>query len=102
MEQQIFDKKNLVVVLDFVVVANLKLPNIGAEAAVNIFKELNLEPGEYFLQGVGKINKERIAKAEFKGKEENKKQRKVLRGLKKKKNDKQKQKEGTLNKEGGF
>ena len=33
------------------------------EAAVNIFKDVNLEPGEYFLQGMRKINKERFAKA---------------------------------------
>lgn len=76
--------------------------NIGAEAAVNILKELNLEPGEYFLQGMTKINKERVAKAYFKAREDNKKKRKVVRGLKKRKSDKQKQEEGTLYKPGGF
>ena len=48
-----------------------------------------------------KINKERIAKADFKGKEVNKKKRKMLRGLKKK-GDKRKQEEGTLYKPGAF
>ena len=76
--------------------------SIGAEAAVEIFKEVNLDPGEYFLTGMRKINKERIAKADFKGKEVNKKKRKMLRGLKKKKGDKLKQEEGTLYKPGAF
>ena len=76
--------------------------NIGAEAAVNMFKEVNLDPGEYFLKGMRKINKERIAKADFKEKEVNKKKRKMLRGLKKKKGDKLKQEEGTLYKPAAF
>ena len=67
--------------------------NVGAEAAVNIFKEVNLKPGEYFLQWMRKINKERVAKADFEARDDNKKQRKMLHGLKKKKDDKQKQEE---------
>jgi hypothetical protein len=62
-----------------------------------------LKPGEYFLQGMRKINKERIAKADFKARDDNKKQQKVLRGLKKKKDyDKQKQEGSTLYKPGAF
>ena len=76
--------------------------NVGAEAAVNIFKEVNLKPGEYFLQGMRKINKERVAKADFEARDDNKKQRKMLHGLKKKKNEKQKQEESTLYKPGAF
>ena len=89
-------------VLEFGVYDAVAHFNIGAEAAVNIFKEVNLDPGEYFLKGMRKINKERIAKADFKGKEVNKKKRKMLRGLKKKKEDKLKQEEGTLYKPGAF
>ena len=63
---------------------------------------MNLDPGEYFLKGMRKINKERIAKTDFKGKEVNKKKRKMLRGLKKKKGDKLKQEEGTLYTPGAF
>jgi hypothetical protein len=61
-----------------------------------------LKPGEYFLQGMSKINKERVTKADLKARDDNKKQRKVLRGLKKKKGDKQKQEESTLYKPGAF
>ena len=49
-----------------------------------------------------KINKERVTKADLKARDDNKKQRKVLRGLKKKKGDKQKQEESTLYKPGAF
>ena len=82
-------------VLEFGVYDAVAHFNIGAEAAVSIFKELNLDPGKYFLKGMRKINNEQIAKADFKAKEVNKKQRKNMRGLKKKKGDKLKQKEGT-------
>jgi hypothetical protein len=61
-----------------------------------------LKPGEYFLQGMRKIIKQRVAKADFKARDDNKKQRKVLRGLKKKKGDKQKQEESTLYKPEAF
>jgi hypothetical protein len=62
-----------------------------------------LKPGEYFLQGMRKINKERVAKADFKARDDNKKQQKVLRGLKKKKDyDKQKQEGSTLYNPGAF
>ena len=76
--------------------------NVGAEAAVNIFKKVNLKPGEYFLQGMRKINKERVAKADFEARDDNKKQRKMLHGLKKKKDDQQKQEESTLYTPGEF
>jgi hypothetical protein len=49
-----------------------------------------------------KINKERVAKADFEARDDNKKQRKMLHGLKKKKDDKQKQDESTLYKPGAF
>ena len=79
--------KNILVgfdVLQFGVYDAVAHFNIGAEAAVEIFKEVNLDPGEYFLTGMRKINKERIAKADFKGTEVNIKKRKMLQGLKKK------------------
>jgi hypothetical protein len=61
-----------------------------------------LKPGEYFLQGMRKIIKQRVAKADLKARDDNKKQRKVLRGLKKKKGDKQEQEESTLYKPEAF
>lgn len=46
---------------------------------------MNLKPGEYCKQGMRKVNKERVAKADVKAKDDNKKRRKVLHVLKKKK-----------------
>ena len=48
------------------------------------------------------IDKERISRADMRKRGENKKKRKVLRGLKKKKGDKLKEEEGTVYKAGGF
>ena len=70
-------------------------------SAVKIFKQVNLDPGEYSFLGMRKLNEEQIAKADCKGKEVNKKKRKMLQGLKKK-GDKLKQKEGTLYQPGAF
>jgi hypothetical protein len=49
-----------------------------------------------------KTNKDRIAKANHKNKAEIKKRRKAVRGLKKKKDDKIKDQEGTSYKTGSF
>ena len=42
---------------------------IGTKAAESVLKELGMEPGIHFPQGMKKINKERIAKANFRHKE---------------------------------
>ena len=44
--------------------------NIGSKAAENILQELGMEPGRFFLAGMKKIDKERIAKGKFSKKEE--------------------------------
>ena len=37
--------------------------NIGAQAAVGILKEVNLEPGKFCVYAMNKINKARIERA---------------------------------------
>ena len=76
--------------------------NIGTKAAENVLKELGIEPGIHFLEGMKKINKERIAKANFRNKEETRKRRKILRGNKKAKDDKLVEQEGSTYQPGAF
>ena len=54
------------------------------------------------MEGMKDSNKERIAKANFKARATTKLRRKVLRDLKKRKDDKLKEEEGTKYKAGGF
>lgn len=56
--------------------------NIGSKAAIKIFKELGLVPGQFFEYGVGKADKRRIKKAEHRNTPAAKR-RKVLHGQKK-------------------
>lgn len=76
--------------------------NIGAKAAVDILKEVNLEPGKFCVQAMNKTNKMRIERAGVKVRDSSKKRRKVLRGQKKRKDDKLVEEEGTTYKKGGF
>lgn len=76
--------------------------NIGHKAAINIFNELGLVPGQFFEKSILKADKMRIKKAEHRNTPEVKKRRKVLRGQKKKKEEKNQEKEGTTYKRGGF
>ena len=76
--------------------------NIGTKAAENVLKELGMEPGRFFLAGMKKINKERIAKANFRNKKETRKRRKILRGSKKAKDDKLVEQEGSTYQPGAF
>ncbi|XP_028392982.1 uncharacterized protein LOC114517447 [Dendronephthya gigantea] len=76
--------------------------NIGAEAAVNLLKEVKLKPGKFCVEGLNKINKERVKRANVKAKECSRKKRKILRGQKKRKDEKLKEEEGTTYKSGGF
>ena len=43
--------------------------NIGSKAAVSIINKLGMVPGNYFLEGMKETDKERIAKGNFKNKE---------------------------------
>lgn len=76
--------------------------NIGQKAAANIFHELGLLPGQFFEESIRKADKHRIKKAEHRNTPEVKKRRKILRGLKKKQEDKNKEKEGTTYESGAF
>jgi hypothetical protein len=76
--------------------------NIGSKTSVQILKELGMVPGLYFEEGIKKADKQRVAKANHKNKAEIKKQRKVTRGLKKRKDDKIKEQEGKTYKAGSF
>ena len=76
--------------------------NLGNKAAVNIFEELDLVPGHFFEESIGKADRLRVKKAEHRNTPEVKKRRKILRGQKKKKEDKNKEKEGTTYEAGAF
>ena len=65
-------------------------------------EELGMEPGRFFLAGMKKINKERIAKANFRNKKETRKRRKILRCSKKAKDDKLVEQEGSTYQPGAF
>lgn len=58
--------------------------NIGHKAAVNIFHELGLVPGQIFEESIFNANNMRVKKAEHRNTPVVKKRRKVLRGQKKK------------------
>ena len=76
---------------------------MGSKASEDILKELGSEPGHYnFEEGVRKTNEMRIKKANHRNDVEIKKRRKVLRGQKKKKDDKTKENEGPTYEAGGF
>lgn len=62
---------------------------------------MDMSPGTYFVEGMKDSNKERIAKGNSKAQATTKLRRKVLRGLKKRKDDKLKE-EGTTYKAGGY
>jgi hypothetical protein len=62
----------------------------------------NWAPGYYFQKGTRKDNEQRVAKADHRTKAVVKKQRKVLCGQKKKKEDKTKEKEGNTYEAGAF
>ena len=76
--------------------------NMGSGTAAKIIEELGLEPGHYFQAGTRKADEQRVAKAGHRANVVVKKQRKVLRGKKKKKEDKTKEKEGNTLEAGAF
>lgn len=89
-------------VLEFGVYDAVAHFNIGSKAAINICNELGLVSGQFFEEGVKKADEKRVKKADHRNKAEIKKRRKVLRGRKKKKEDKTKEKEGTIYEAGAF
>ena len=76
--------------------------NIGSQAAVNIFHQLGLEPGEFCLQEFKMADNLRIQKGNVKATEESKKRRKILRAQRKRKGDKAQENEGVTYAAGAF
>ena len=76
--------------------------NMGRSATVEIFKELQTEPGKYTIEGCMTQNKKRLNNAAYKNKATVKVQRKIIRGRKKSKEDKTAEREGTTYEAGGF
>ena len=76
--------------------------NIGNKAAENIISELGLTPGHFFTESLRKGDTLRVKKAGHRNTPEVKKRRKILRGQKKKKADKNKEKEGNTYEAGAF
>jgi len=73
--------------------------NIGSKAALEIFKEVGVSPGKYALKGSSLINMKRVSRGTYQAKPATRQHRKIKRGLKKSKQDKQ---EGVIYEAGGF
>ena len=76
--------------------------NIGRKASVLVMEKMQLRPGRYLLKGCQKINRKRLYLSEYKNAESSKKRRKIIRGKKKAKDDKNLEKEGEQYKTGAF
>ena len=76
--------------------------NIGAKACVLLYEKLKILPGHYTLKGCTLSKKKRLYGAEYKCKETSKKRRRLIRGLKKGKDDKDIEHEGTVYDAGAF
>ena len=68
--------------------------NIGSITVIELFQALGIPPGKYTEEGCRLQDQLRIHTAQHQSKPSTKKRRKVIRGLKKRKDDKTKQKEG--------
>ena len=76
--------------------------NIGAVTVIRILQALNFPSGKYTEEGCKLLDQLRVDGAEYKSKASTKKRRKVIRGLKKRKEDKNKQREGVNYASGQF
>ena len=76
--------------------------NYGQKASLDTMRMLKIAPGYHMTKSCGIINKERKRLSVYKSSEPQKKRRKILRHLKKKKNDKLVEKEGLSYEAGGF
>lgn len=75
---------------------------MSSRAAVEILKQDGLVPGYYFEEGVCKDDKKRVKKADHWAKPDVKKRRQVVRGQKKKREDKNQETEGNTYEAGAF
>ena len=76
--------------------------NVGAQTVLQLYGALGIPSGKYTEEGCKMLDAEHAYNALYKGEEQNKKQRKVLRGKKKRKEDKNKQSEGVTYATGQF
>jgi len=76
--------------------------NIGQKASVLVYEKMGMVPGKYMLRNCFKTNKKRLYHSKYQDKESSKKRRKIIRGLKKSKADKDKEKEGKVYGAGEF
>ena len=76
--------------------------NIGRKASVLVYAELNMLPGKHLVNGCTILNRKRLYLADYKNSESAKKRRKIIRGQKKNRQDKNSEKEGVLYDAGGF
>ena len=76
--------------------------NYGGKATLDILSFLNLEPGYFTMKMCEQLNFTRKYVSAYKNMESSKKRRKIIRGGKKKKGDKEKVKEGKTYEAGGF
>ena len=76
--------------------------NIGRKASVLVMEKMGLRPGRYLLKGCQRLNRKRLYLSEYKNTASSKKRRKVIRGKKKARDDKNLQTEGEQYKTGAF
>ena len=76
--------------------------NIGAKAVLQIYERLGMDPGIFTVDGCSRSNRFRLKNAGYKNLLKTKKQRKMVRGFKKQKGDKQVEKEGITYATGAF
>ena len=68
--------------------------NIGSATAIKLFNALGINPGKYTEESCRLQDQLRVHAAQYKNQASAKTRRKVIRGLKKRKEDKKKQTEG--------
>jgi len=76
--------------------------NIGRKASVLIFEKMNMTAGTHMINGCRELKNKRVKLSLYKNKKSTKTRRKILRGLKKQKADKDTDKEGTMYEAGAF
>ena len=76
--------------------------NIGKKSSVHLFEKLNMIPGRYLTKQCANINRKRLFGSVYKASDDARKRRKILRGAKKSRMDKNEATEGTLYEPGGF
>lgn len=76
--------------------------NMGRKASVLTYEQLAMTPGKYMLRGCFNLNSKRLSRSEYKNASQSKLRRKIIRGNRMKKSDKDTEKEGKTYAPGGF